>query len=549
MLKSLTYSFWLLFIVVAYISIKYNQSRNKALFFKQGIYKAFIWSSLSLIGFGSFIYLILPENPVDISFFQMHSDWVQTNLDSNNNLLKYVFKSLFVFSESNLLGVISAAIVLVVWSYYIRQLDFFNKEKIKTTILVLCLGMCFSFLAFPLSDIVHYTLRIEYSENTLYNLFVYCFVGIGIIEEFIKLIPVLIIIYFTKEIDEPIDLIYYASMSALGFAFIENLIYFRDLSGTIVIGRGLTSAVGHMIDSSFVIYGFILYKFNNKSKVFIIYYFLFGAFVHALYDYFLFEELTLFFFASFIFFIQCWTIMINNSINNSKYFDYRIIYEHDQVRFRLAMSFIGLVLFNFLINGFIAGKSDALNASISSFYWSGFLIVFYVSSLSCFDLFRGYWRPIRLNFRRPNDKSLPGMRGLSTLTPLFTENTIISINHIGKKIKLHSPAYNRYLCEIFHISNGIIEDRFILKTDSGQLDPDWFAVKLDTPLNVNHEYESHIILIKLRSKYQSLIHDEHIQCWLKLIPKGSNLHLENISSDYTSYGFIMINGEDYEYDL
>ena len=47
----------------------------------------------------------------------------------------------------------------------------------------------------------------------------------GLSEEIIKIIPVLIILKTTKFINEPIDYIIYSSISALGFAFIENIQY------------------------------------------------------------------------------------------------------------------------------------------------------------------------------------------------------------------------------------------------------------------------------------------------------------------------------------
>lgn len=551
MLGTLTYIFWVLFVLAVYIGTKYKQSRNRHLFFKQGSYKAFIYSVIGFIGIGLLISIILPNDPIDLSFLKMHSDWVESHLNDESLMSKYFFQSISVFSELNLLGLVSATLILLIWMYYIRGLDFFNKEKLKPTLMILGLGMAFTFLTFPISEFVHTVFDIKYSNNTFYNLFVYSFLGIGIVEEFVKLIPVLLILKFSNEIDEPIDLIYYASISALGFAYIENLIYFRDLSGSIIIGRALTSAVGHMIDSSIVVYGIILYRYNAERKKIsvILYYFLLGAFVHALYDYFLFEDLTLFFLFTFAFFIQSWTIMINNAINNSKYFTYDVIYKNDEVKFRLAIYFIGLILLSFVFNIFLVGKVEALDLYFSALFWGGLLIIFYVSSLSSFDLFQGHWRPIKFNFTSPSHNAFPGMRGLSTLTPLWTENTIVPMNHVGKEIKLHSPTYNRYLCEIFHISKGWVQDRIKLKYENGWTDIDWLLVKLETPLYVNEEYENDHILIKIRSKYQSLIHDEHIKCWLKLIPKGTNPKIESSSSSYTSYGFIMINGGDYEYDL
>lgn len=542
----ITIIFWILAIPGFYIGIKYSQSRNKKLFFKAGAYRAFLISLLILV-IGGLMYFILPQEPTNLGYLRLHSESLTKEMSHATGLTKYWLKSLEIFTEMNLIGFVSAALVTAIWIFYIRNLDFFSKEKLKFTILGFVLGILSTFFTFPLSDIVTTIFSIVYSSNTFYNLFVYSFLGIGIVEELIKIVPVLIILVFTKEIDEPIDLIYYASVSALGFAFIENLLYFREISGSIVIGRALTSAVGHMIDSSFVVYGIILWKFRREKFRVVIYYFFLGAFAHALYDYFLFEELTLLFYAAFAFFIQAWVIMINNAINNSKYFDYSIDYKHNLVKYRLAIFLTTLLVASFLLNGLVEGRLDALNSYLRSLVWSGLLIMFYVGYASSFDLFKGYWRPVKFRFSSPSNQAMPGMRGYSSLTSIFTENTIVPLNHVGKRIKLHSPPYNQYLCEIFHIGEGRIETRIELTTEKGE-DPDWFVIKLDTPLNVDSSYKSSEIIIKIRNKHSSLVHDEHIKCWLKLVPEGVDQYKEKDSSKYTSYGFIMINGEDYVYE-
>jgi len=176
------------------------------------------------------------------------------------------------------------------------------------------------------------------------------------------------------------------------------------------------------------------------------------------------------------------------------------------------------------------------------------LIVFYISSISGFDLFQGYWRPVLFAFRKPDNNDVPFIRGLRIFSTLWTENTITPINYVGKKIKLHSPTYNHNLCEIFNIGEGVIENRIKLKKEEGRFDRDWFLVRLSPPLNVLDEYEKDIVLIKFRSKYSSLVHDEHIECSLKIIYKGVDPTVVSDLSSYLSYGFIVINGEDYIYE-
>ena len=175
-----------------------------------------------------------------------------------------------------------------------------------------------------------------------------------------------------------------------------------------------------------------------------------------------------------------------------------------------------------------------------------------MSSISSFDLVKSYWRPVKFQFSNPSDESMPGMRGISTFRTFFTANTITPLNHVGKNIKLHSPRYNYDLLEIFTIGEGKIIDRVTLRFKKKEKyieDNTWFLVHLKTQLDTNDQYENEKILIKIKDTLASFVHDEHIKCWLKLIPKGLEPKKENRGSEYLSYGYIMINGEDYVYNV
>lgn len=554
MMLQLTYLFWFIIFVGSYIGYKYYNSRNRHLFFSRGVYRALLWCSALIVVAGILIFFSLPHEPVDLSYFKFHSEEYSSYAGFQNTGeygLYYLYLFISVFSEMNLIGAFSAFIVLLVWGYYIRSLDFYNTEKLSATALVLFLAGFCTLLTFPLSDTVHYIFDIEYSYNTFYNLFVYSFLGIGIVEEFIKILPVLVILYFTKEVDEPFDLIYYACFSALGFAFIENLLYFREISGSIIIGRALFSTVGHMIASSIAVYGLILVRFHpeRKSYLEVIKYFLLAAFVHALYDYFLFEGFYLLFVISFVFFIQTWTILINNAINNSRYFDYNISFKHNRVKFNLATHLTAVLLLDYIISGLMEGRVTAGANFIYTVIWFGLLIAFYISNLSSLDLYKGHWRSV--SFVANNgviDSSYSGGNIFTSILSIFRANTIIPLNYEGQKIKLHSPRENKNLSEMLTPCGGQIIKRVKLVNSRGTKDIDWFLVTLNLPMEIVEDYEKDLILIKFQSKYESLVHDIHIKCFLKLIPKGKKLAEESVSEDFLSYGYIIINGEDYEFE-
>jgi len=124
------------------------------------------------------------------------------------------------------------------------------------------------------------------------NDLLFCILGIGVIEEAVKIVPVFIILKATDEINESIDFIIYASTSALGFAFMENLLYFNEAGLTSVAGRGFICVLLHMSLSSFVIYGlfYAIYRKGKGRYRYLAVSFGVAAAVHGLYDFWLVSE-------------------------------------------------------------------------------------------------------------------------------------------------------------------------------------------------------------------------------------------------------------------
>ena len=97
---------------------------------------------------------------------------------------------------------------------------------------------------------------------------------IGIIEEFCKIFPVLIVLSLkTIKIKEPIQVLVFSSVSALVFASLENIIKFDIYSIEILSHRGILCILGHI---SFTIFPFYFYWIaNNKRLFFHLFYFFF----------------------------------------------------------------------------------------------------------------------------------------------------------------------------------------------------------------------------------------------------------------------------------
>ena len=544
MFFSVAIAFWISFIMIYYVYWRDKKSRNKELFLKGSLYQSFLWSFIILVPVATVIAILLPTEPINMDFFYSHSERVIQGVESENVLESYFSKGLIILTEMNTLGFVSALLILIIWYRYIRGLDFYSKEKMGPTITVMVLSMLFTmFLTYPWSDLIHYIFSIDSNGNWFYHLFVIQSLGVGFVEESIKLLPVLIILLFSDIVDEPIDLIYYACLSASGFAFLENIIYFNDLSGAIVMGRALLSAVGHMVNSSIVVYGIILLKFHpeKENPLIPIYYFLLGCLIHGTYNFLLTAHQILLFVGFFAFVIQAWAIIINNTMNNSPYFDYKLEDAQNQRKKELSISLSIITVVSLIVNGFSIGQSEAIEYYIGSMMISASVILLYTSGITSFDLIQGYWRPVKFTLTNPNYKALPGMRGVSTLSTLWTENTITPMNIVGKNIIVSSPRYNKRLLQILTSIRGLITKRLILEVSKKSTDSAWFLVQLEQPLNIVSDYEAQFILIRPKNTSFSLAHDTDIECVLKFIPKNVDPLNEKSLKAYFSYGSILMN--------
>lgn len=556
MIRIFTYSFWLILIFLYYLIYSYRNSKNKHLFFKTGIYRPLLSVLLILLMAPLIVNLLLPDVGLKLDTLHIiHTDEAgQKSLLIQGNLISYCFNIVSVIGHNmNLVGFVSALLILFTWFTYVQRIDLFHKEDFKYPLVTLFLGMGFSLLTFLLSDIAHLFYPTGYSGNFFNDLFIYCFLRIGVIEELVKLLPFLIMLKFTNQINEPYDYILYACLSALGFAFIENLIYFRELDGVIIQGRALLSVVGHMLFSSFAVYGLVLAKYRHRQSAlgYFIISFLVGAFLHGLYDYLLFKSLIFLVIPLFIFSVQTWTVIVNNAINNSKFFDFSISFQAERLRFLLAIMLSGILVLNYFTNALQFGKQIANQNYISSCVYGGLLIVFYVTSLSNYDLINGYWRPIELRISPPSNNYLTGKKGTGSLLSIFKYNFIIPVNIVNYRISLHTPHYNKVLYGLMAHATGKIIDRVCLYSkkendEKEYIDTEWFLVELENPLSIQQDIEyAHInshVLIKLESNNDSLIHDEDIRGFLRLIPDMSLVNGEKpVYDDFASAGYILIN--------
>jgi RsiW-degrading membrane proteinase PrsW (M82 family) len=322
-----------------------------------------------------------------------------TSIEELHHLTKNILEENKLFYAVGISFIIS-----LVWLLYILKLDIFNKEKKRHIILIFILSIFFT----SLTDFPYYFIHWLGFKDTIhpFGSFIYSVFGIGFIEESIKLIPLLLMLKFTKAIDEPYDYILYASVSALGFAFIENAMYLNNYGLYIINGRALYATVAHMTFSSILAYGLFLNKFKltklNPTMVFIFFYLL-AIFSHGFYDFWLinkyvakFSGVTTLFL---LLLIHVWFSIKNNTINTSNYYTNKKIINNDSLKIYLIFGLLSIFMLSYVYVAFESNSDEANNFFMESAFVYAYIIFYLVATLTKYNLVKGLLNPIKLSIQ------------------------------------------------------------------------------------------------------------------------------------------------------
>lgn len=204
------------------------------------------------------------------------------------------------------LSIFIAVLPVVLIGIYI-----YKKDKIKESkSLLLRLFLFGIFSCFPAvlfgSIIGNFFPKIE--NMNFFELFLYCFIAISLIEELSKWFFTYKLTYYHIEFDSLYDMIVYAVFISLGFAFLENILYVKEYGIMTGILRGFLSVPGHACDG--VLMGMYLglskvEEIRGKRNISFIYKFmsiLIPTLTHGIYDFCLFYGSNLFmlFFSFFV---------------------------------------------------------------------------------------------------------------------------------------------------------------------------------------------------------------------------------------------------------
>ncbi len=406
---------------------------------------------------------------------------------SKYNLIGY-FGSVFsyTYKNQNLIGFLGALLVMLCWLFYLRRIDIYEPEKWKHILLIFVLGVIFSEFTFLLSDLNSMFTGFKLNGGVLNDLF-YCIIGIGAIEELVKILPVILILKYTKAINEPVDYLIYGSISALGFAFAENLLYFNSYGPHIIMGRALTAVVFHMFLTSLAAYGLMLNKYKS-SKGFLtdfLKYFILAAIIHGLYDFWLMNPIVnRFGMLSMVILVFClsfFNTLISNSLSNSEFFDEHIYLNRKKLQNYLIYTLSLVLMFQYLAISFKFGHEDGWSSLKNSLLSGGYLIIFISANLGTISIKHRKWKPLQIK--------LPKF----TLKLKHNPNDIIS-----EEFDIISVSKNRDLRRLFPNKGTII------KRETVSENSDWYLFKLENRKEILDFSGTHI-LIKAKSPKDPII--------------------------------------------
>lgn len=203
-----------------------------------------------------------------------------------------------------------------------------KKESSKLLVKLFVAGISSCFPAVFLGLIIGTFFPSEETMN-FFQMFLYVFISVAMVEELCKWFFVYKISYNHSEFDSLYDMIVYASFVALGFACLENILYVSSYGITTGIVRAISAVPGHVCDGIFMGSYLALAKINQisgnikLSKRFKILSLVVPIIIHGIYDFCLFFGNLIFIGLFMIFvitiFIICFKKVKQISKNNIKF--------------------------------------------------------------------------------------------------------------------------------------------------------------------------------------------------------------------------------------
>ena len=402
--------------------------------------------------------------------------------DFGSSLLAYEDWILYPMSA------ILAAMISGAWIYYLWQVDTYEKEPILAIIITIALSCCAIWLVFPITDVLN-DLGFRLNGDA-WNNWWYSFIAIGLVEEIVKIIPVLAIIYFSREVNEPFDYIFYGSISALGFAFIENTMYIADSNLTAVLARAMYASVAHMFFTSVICYCLAIIKYRLKKYRWAALPggLLLAALGHGFYDFWLIQtDLKLWWITSifFVVSVHIWVMMKNNLVNLSPMFIRGKSFGGRELSYRIINWLITILYTAYIFTYLLYGPGQASFMIFTLWITNIYVIIFVALNFGRYEPIQGYLASPNIN-----------MNYFKLLMPnLFYEKS-----DTGTRVRLDplpTRGGRQHPLSQFMPLQGTFSRRIVFEKDTN-------CYLMEPEQNIlNDQYESRYLLVKNDSRDHS----------------------------------------------
>jgi RsiW-degrading membrane proteinase PrsW (M82 family) len=369
--------------------------------------------------------------------------------------MNYSYGTLFTFVYSipfrNVfnIGTIGAICILAAWLLFLFKINVFREPVLKDVIITTLLAVLINPLCLVIYEIFGiYDLFTQdtWRDNIL---------STGLIEEFIKFLPVVLLMIIRRgSVNSPFQVLFYGTVSALIFAFMENILYFNNYYDIDIIARRALIASVHVVSTGIVCYGYILFRFRSKNFSWLFSCFAFAAIFHGTYNTFLTHE----WYPVSVFLVLignfAWSSMVNNTINCSPGFDKEVKEIHIPAAtwFISGLSFV--ILAEFFLNTFQYGKTTGLEVFESSIVGQSLFLLTFAFAITRFEIVKDKWT--RLDF-------------------LSTRTVIQSDSYLLKKIMISSIGKNSFV-QLVAPLKGIVTQKIQASDDEN-----WFLVETENP--------------------------------------------------------------------
>jgi RsiW-degrading membrane proteinase PrsW (M82 family) len=251
-----------------------------------------------------------------------------------------------------ILKIFAALMLTFIWAAYLRKVNIFGKIKWIQILFPLIIGggTTAAVIFTDLPDISKYFSV----QNIVLQKFIFYVYNVALLEEFFKfsgfflvVITLLLMAHISKPrslIEEP-KIIIYAALVALGFATVENFIYFYKHGVSLVYMRGMMSTVSHIITTS-IIAGFLAVGYRKSVGRSILYTFiglLIATTVHGMYNFLISLGSNFFFIVTLVMFsieIEVWSRIMNNFLNFSMRINLKKSLDRNTLQKFLLMAFM-----------------------------------------------------------------------------------------------------------------------------------------------------------------------------------------------------------------